>query len=217
MEPPTKIMVVDDDPFIRAIVKKTLERAGHSVTEYEDGPAAVKAILHHGPDLVLLDIHMPGQSGLDVIEQIRTKKNDVPIVVLTGESRVETAVEALKLGANDIISKPFEAEELVARVETHIKIRKATRMQTLLSFAGATSHEMNQPLQAILGHIAMLKTALNTNALDHSKDIKTHLEALDKAGNQLVSLARRIQDLDTYRATRYVGNTVIIDLSEEKK
>jgi DNA-binding response OmpR family regulator len=115
-------MVVDDDEFILEIVKKTLEDEGFSVTSVEDGTKALDEFTRVRPDLVILDIRMPGVNGYDILYGIR-KQSEVPIIMLTGITEPDALSWTLDLGANDYIKKPFLPHELAARVRA--KLRRA--------------------------------------------------------------------------------------------
>ncbi|MBN1122308.1 MAG: response regulator transcription factor [Anaerolineae bacterium] len=109
------VLVVDDDPAIRKLVRVNLEKRGYTVRVAADGTKAIDAIKHQLPDLVLLDIVMPGLSGIDVCLWIRTQ-SDVPIIVLSAHDEEDLMIRALDAGADDYVTKPFSYEALLARV-----------------------------------------------------------------------------------------------------
>jgi len=111
-----KILVVDDDPHIREVVRFALERAGHAVREAGDGRVAL-ARLHESPaDLVVLDILMPEIDGLEVCRELR-RKSEVPVLFLSSRDDEVDRVVGLELGADDYVVKPFSPRELVARIK----------------------------------------------------------------------------------------------------
>ena len=115
-----RILVADDDVDIRELVEFKLSTLGHDVVSVADGAAAVEACQAQRPDLAVLDVMMPGVSGLDAIRAIRADPalTDLPVILLTAraqESDVETGFDS---GADDYITKPFSPRELAARVET---------------------------------------------------------------------------------------------------
>jgi DNA-binding response OmpR family regulator len=215
MEQQSTILIADDDPFIRTIIEKTLTREGYSVIIAEDGRQAFELASAEQPDLLLVDLGMPEMTGMEVLIALRHKKSDIPIIVLTAQDDINTVIEALQKGANDFMSKPFEQEELLARVKTHLEAKAATRMKTLLAFAGAACHEMNQPLQVILGRTAMMKENLPKNRTPPNIESEAHINAIEKAGNKLLQLTRRIRDIEKHKIIPYVGNANIVDLGEE--
>jgi two-component system nitrogen regulation response regulator NtrX len=110
------VLVVDDESAIREALRMILEYEGYEVAEAGDGDEAVTMVLSRPPDAVLLDIRMPKLSGLKALEQIRAAGLDVPVLMISGHGNVDTAVEALKLGAQDFLEKPLEREVVLRRV-----------------------------------------------------------------------------------------------------
>jgi two-component system KDP operon response regulator KdpE len=111
----TRILLVDDEPKIRRALAVNLEARGYEVIEAADGEAGVEAALDRVPDVILLDLGLPGIDGQEVIERIRTW-SDVPIIVLSVRSSPHDKVAALDAGADDYVTKPFGIDELLARL-----------------------------------------------------------------------------------------------------
>jgi DNA-binding response OmpR family regulator len=111
-----RVLVVDDDLTVREVVSRYLDRSGYCVTVVGDGLSALEAVRDCTPDLVVLDLMLPGLSGLDVCRRLRTARNGVPIVILTALGEEEDRVLGLELGADDYVIKPFSPRELVLRV-----------------------------------------------------------------------------------------------------
>ena len=120
------ILVVDDEPRIVDIARDYLARAGFQVTAAADGPAALEAARRDRPDLVVLDLGLPGMDGLDVARRLR-EGGDVPIVILTARDEEVDRILGLELGADDYVTKPFSPRELVARVRA--VLRRGERAQ----------------------------------------------------------------------------------------
>ena len=110
------VLVVDDDPPVRRMLERTLAAEGHAVTTAADGGAALAAVEREAPDLVILDVAMPGIDGLAVTQRLRGKGITAPILLLTARDAVSDRVEGLDAGADDYLTKPFAVEELIARV-----------------------------------------------------------------------------------------------------
>jgi two-component system, OmpR family, response regulator RegX3 len=110
-----RILVVDDEPAMVGAVTALVGTAGHQVITAYDGETALRRFDEEGPDLVLLDLAMPGRDGVEVCREIRTHSR-TPIIVLTGESDELAKVEALDAGADDYVTKPFGKQELLARI-----------------------------------------------------------------------------------------------------
>jgi len=128
-----EILVVDDDGHIREVVRFALERAGHTVREAPDGRAALAAVRQRMPDLVVLDIVMPEEDGLQTCRQLR-QHSRVPIIFVSSRDDELDRVLGLELGGDDYVSKPFSPRELVARVGAVLR-----RLQPMASGATAGS------------------------------------------------------------------------------
>ena len=114
------VMVVDDDGHIREVMRFALERAGHSVIEAHDGRAALEAFEAHRIDVVILDIIMPEEDGLEVCRKLRAK-SQVPILFLSSRDDELDRVLGLELGGDDYVTKPFSPREVVARVKAMLR------------------------------------------------------------------------------------------------
>jgi len=111
------ILVVDDEKLIRWSLKERLTREGYSVNEAEDGKSAAVSLDREAPDLVLLDMRLPDTDGLSILRGVQDRYPDLPVIVITAYSTVDTAVEAMKLGAYDYVAKPFNMDELAITVK----------------------------------------------------------------------------------------------------
>ena len=122
MEKKAHILVVDDEQYVRELLKRTLEQEGYAVTLAADGSSALVRLREQTPDLVLLDIRMPDLTGYQVLERIR-EQFDVPVIMLTGVLEPTAVEQSVGLGADDYIRKPFNTRVLLARIEA--KLRRA--------------------------------------------------------------------------------------------
>jgi DNA-binding response OmpR family regulator len=116
----TSILVVDDDADIRTLVSELLQRAGHRVIQAPDGESGLKLFYAQQPDLVLLDVSMPGLDGWEVLMRIR-ELSDVPVLMLTARAGELEKVRGLRGGADDYVTKPFGRQELLARVDAALR------------------------------------------------------------------------------------------------
>jgi DNA-binding response OmpR family regulator len=114
------VLVVDDDPDIRGLLRELLDRRGYVVSEARDGHEALRAVFEKRPDLVVLDITMPGLDGWKTLERIR-ELSDVPVVMLTAKATELEKTRGLRAGADDYVTKPFGRQELLARVEALLR------------------------------------------------------------------------------------------------
>ena len=115
-----KILVVDDDPAINEMLTIVLEAEGFHTSSVTDGAEAVQAFRSFHPDLILLDLMLPGMNGIDICREIR-KESAVPIVMLTAKTDTVDVVLGLESGADDYITKPFKPKELVARIRARLR------------------------------------------------------------------------------------------------
>ena len=115
-----RILVVDDEPQIRRIMRTTLIGAGYEVDDARTGEDAVEKVGRFRPDLVLLDINMPGMSGLDLCRELRTN-TDLAIIMLTVRNEESDKIAALDAGADDFVTKPFSTPELLARIRAVLR------------------------------------------------------------------------------------------------
>jgi len=118
-----KILVVDDEEHIIELVELYLRKEGYRVVSAQDGDAAIEKFSVEKPDLLVLDIMLPGADGLDVLRQVR-KTSRVPVIMLTARESEVDKVVGLELGADDYLTKPFSARELVARVKAVLRRAK---------------------------------------------------------------------------------------------
>lgn len=122
-ESPSRILVVDDDPTVSEVVARYLERDGYVVETVGDGRTALDRALAEPPDLVVLDLMLPGIDGLEVCRRLRALA-PVPIVILTARGQESDRIIGLELGADDYVAKPFSTKELVARVRAVLRRAK---------------------------------------------------------------------------------------------
>jgi DNA-binding NtrC family response regulator len=121
------ILIVDDEKLIRWSLKERMTREGHSVREAEDGKAAAAALDAELPELILLDMKLPDTDGLTILRSVVERAPELPVIILTAYSTVDTAVEAMRLGAYDYISKPFEMDELAITVKRALEASSLRR------------------------------------------------------------------------------------------
>ncbi len=129
-QPPIRVLIVDDEPAIRRALRPPLAELGFQITEASRGEEALQ-LLHSAPvDVVLLDINMPGIGGIETLRRIRAFAPRLPVLMVTVRDGEEEKVEALELGADDYVTKPFSVRELVARIRTaHRRVHAPARVE----------------------------------------------------------------------------------------
>lgn len=120
-----RILVVEDEPSIREVVSLYLRRAGYQVTVVEDGQAALETLVGELPDLVVLDLMLPGVDGLEITRWLR-ERGDTPIIMLTARREERDRIAGLEMGADDYVVKPFSPQELVSRVRAVLRRTQAS-------------------------------------------------------------------------------------------
>ena len=157
------ILVVDDVPANLRLLVDLLSRKGYEVRPAPNGERALSAARSQPPDLILLDIMMPGMSGYDVCRALKADETtrDIPVIFLSALDEVLNKVEAFAVGAVDYVTKPFERKEVLARVETHLKIRGLqiqleAQVAELNAFAHTVAHDLKTPLAIVQGFADMV-------------------------------------------------------------
>src|ERR1700760_904746 len=118
-----EVYIVDDDPAVRTTLSAVFTRVGYQVTCFADGAALVAAARIGIPLCIILDVHIPGKSGLDILKQLNAQDYPVPIFMMSGQGDIAMAVDAIKNGALDFIEKPFRGSDVIERVEAAIEAR----------------------------------------------------------------------------------------------
>jgi DNA-binding response OmpR family regulator len=158
------IMIVDDQPANLRLLEEMLRRQGHEVRSFPLGRLALAAAMKNPPDLILLDIDMPEMNGYEVCERLRATRelSDIPVIFLSVLSETQDKVKAFLSGAADYISKPFQLEEVYARVKTHLKLHEMQRALT------DQNERLEQAVAARTRELAEANQRLTI--LDHSKN-----------------------------------------------
>lgn len=154
-----RIFLVDDSKSNLALLGEMLEANGYQVFTATDGESALRKVQSITPDLILLDIEMPGANGVDVCRLIKRRQDlcDVPIIMMTSLTSLTDKVEAFKAGCVDYITKPLQLEEVKARVDAHLQIR---RLQSQLCARNAALEKTNLELKEALDNIETLSGLL---------------------------------------------------------
>lgn len=137
----TRVLVVEDDESHALAVGVGLGREGFDVLSVTDGPSALRAIAEHSPDVVLLDVMLPGLSGIDVCRQIRESGSSVPVIMVSARSEELDVVVAMEVGADDYVAKPYRIRELVARIRAVLRRGHLRQGQGLEDLGGDPDDE----------------------------------------------------------------------------
>lgn len=134
------ILVIEDDKTLRDGLVMNLTAQGYSVISAADGEDGMKKALNGLADLIILDIMLPGWSGLDILSELREQGDDVSVLIVSARNAISNKIEGLELGADDYVTKPFELRELFARVEAILRRRRNGQQADILSFGDVVIH-----------------------------------------------------------------------------
>jgi len=180
------ILVVDDEMGPRESLKMILN-PHYNVYTADRGAQAVEMLKQHPVDLVTLDLKMPGFSGINVLEKVKQHDPDIEAIIITGYGSLDTAIEGLRLGAFDYISKPFDVNHILALVRRGLERRnaKAQLRQVKSDFLSNISHELRTPLSVVVGFVYLL---LNQVIGKLTEDQQKVLETVYRNSEELLEL-----------------------------
>ena len=148
------ILVVDDDPYIQQALEDRLVALGYGVVVSADGKKALEIVERHRPQLILLDIEIPGMRGLDVLKEIRRRELDIPVIMITAYGSIDVAVQAMKEGAYDFIPKPFKPGHI------GLVVQKAIERQRLRTEVNLLSEEVDRRYRLVTGGSSKMEKAI---------------------------------------------------------
>ena len=155
-----KILVVDDERTNRTLLASRLRREGHEIAECASGEEAIEAIQGDTFDLVMLDVVMPGLSGMEVLKHIRAEATpaELPVIMVTARDTSEDVVEALEEGANDYVTKPLDFPVVLSRVQVQIRLRRLSELKD--EFLRIASHDLKNPITSVRSFASFLQQML---------------------------------------------------------
>ncbi|MBF0216388.1 MAG: response regulator [Candidatus Omnitrophica bacterium] len=216
-----KILIVDDKAVNRQLLRAILFVAdpGYIISEADSGQAALEAVSSEQPDIILLDVVMPGMDGYEVCEKLKLdiRTSLIPILFITSLDKTEDMVKCFAVGAADYIMKPINPEEIKARVRTHLRIRTAElerleseRIMTVNDMVATYNHNMNQPLMVVYTYLNLLLACAEGN----DKMIKT-CQKIRVELDKMNMILREIRSIQTPERTGYVGDSGMFKLDHE--
>ncbi len=178
-----RILVIDDDKDIRFNLSSILKDEGYDVLAVEDGREALKTVQNNSPNLVLLDIRLPSMNGMEILEKLKRIDKDLLIIMLTAYVEVKDAVKAMKLGAFDYVTKPFDNEELI------LIIKKALQTQYLSREVAELRKKLGEkkPIEEIMGESPQIKQALKQVELIAPTNMTVIIQGESGTGKELIA------------------------------
>jgi two-component system OmpR family response regulator len=205
---PTRLLLVDDEPSLREPLAEYLTRQGFVVRQAEDAAKARSALLEETPDLVLLDIMMPGEDGLSLCRHLTESKN-LPVILLTAKGEAMDRIVGLEIGADDYVAKPFEPRELVARIRSVLrraaKPPPTTDDDALYEFEGWRLDPLKRKLTDSAGTVVPISSAefrLLVAFLTHPRRVLDRDQLLDMVQGREAHLFDRAVDNQVSRLRR---------------
>jgi CheY-like chemotaxis protein len=220
-EPRATLLVVDDLPANRDLMVRRLERSGFQVLAAGSGPEALELVRRGSVDMVLLDIMMPGMTGIDVLRTLRATRSPaaLPVIMVTAKTDSEDVVEALSLGANDYVTKPIDYPVALARIETHLRTTRAIRVEA------AAAVEPRSPAQAVPGSVlggryrldqpiggGSFGTVFRARHLELNRDVAVKVLATS-AGTDPEALARFRREGDSACRVQHPNAVAVFDFA----
>lgn len=192
--PQDTLLIVDDVPANVSVLFDFFNHKGFKVLVAQDGKRAIKTVNTVLPDIVLLDVMMPGIDGFEVCRTLKSQPEtrDIPIIFMTALTELVDKVKGFELGAADYITKPIQQEEVLSRVITHLNIRKLQqqlqkRNAELEAFSRTVAHDLKNPLSAIITLTDLLLESLGTHSFSESKAQK-HLQFVSQSGQKMLEI-----------------------------
>jgi DNA-binding response OmpR family regulator len=183
---PKRILIIEDEPTLQLLLEERLQHEGYAVAAESDGVAGLEAALREPFDLIVLDIMLPGKSGLDVCLDLRQRRVQTPILMLTARGLITDKVVGLKFGADDYLTKPFDALELLARIEALLRRTALTRDgpdvyqfdSVLVNFRGAEVKRDGNPI-----HLSALEFRLLQYFIERRGTVLSREELMKEVWN----------------------------------
>ena len=213
------IIVIDDDDAVLLSVNKILSKAGFHVETFEDGVSGLEGVTELKPDLVVVDLRMPGLSGMEVINRVSEMDPYIIIVVITGYATIDTAVEAIKSGAYDFLPKPFSPDELRVIVNRGLEHRQLLQESHRLEierellkrqFVTLVSHQLKTPLVAVHQYLDTLKQLGDTP--DTASKRQDWLERCLKRTDEVLAIIKDWLTLSKVESGSLTGEILRVDL-----
>ena len=220
-----KILIIEDDAVHRTVVDNILSDEGFTVITAINGQEGIEAVLKEKPDLVITDIRMPVKDGYAVCRELRDNPltRFIPVVILTANHAQEDLVYGFEQGAFDYILKPFENQELMARVNAAVKFKELRdeliaekQKSVLFELAGAAAHELNQPLTILKTSAYIFRDKYNKKLLS-DEEFDKYLTKIERSVDRMSKIIEKMNSLKEYKTKDYARGQKIINLTDTEE
>lgn len=207
---PKTILMIEDDPSTRDLVRMACHGQNFNLVEAENGEKGMEILAKATPDLVLLDLNLPGLSGMDVCRQLRSEGTQVPIIMITGKTDTIDVVVGLEVGADDYVTKPFEVRELIARMGAHLRRSEQAvtyqQPKTRFEFPGLTIDMNSRQVWRDGNEVVLTLTEFNLLSLLASQagQVVSRGELLRKVWGYEIEIETRTVDAHIYRLRKKI-------------
>ncbi len=201
-QPPDKILIVDDEADITRILTLHLNDAGYLTESAENGEQALQLLRSDGHALVLLDVRMPGISGVEVLNQLRGIGLDTAVIMMTAHGNENLVTECMKAGAADYVPKPFDMDDLLRRIHRALDNRRIMKEKLLLErekedFFFMLSHDLKNPITAVIGSIDIVRGGRLGPVRHEQAD---YLQSAVESCEEVVAIIDNLLDIQRYNA-----------------
>jgi len=219
-----KILVIDDLPENVFMLQDRLENEGYEVITAYDGKSGIDKALNDLPDLVLLDVMMPGITGLEVCTTLVSNPatSNIPIILVTAKAGAEDTKEGLEAGAYDYIKKPFNRIELLARVNSALKLSEATKRlvdsekrNTFAATVVTANHKIKQPLTLMSLSLAAIKRELNKDEVS-KENIQKRLSYIESGIMEINDVLNQLNSIKKPIFSEYIKNIKMIEVDKKE-
>jgi signal transduction histidine kinase len=216
---PARVLVIDDEEVVRDSCARVLRGDGHTVAGAEDGNKGLTLFGEFRPDLVLVDLKMPGKTGMEVLEELQRTDPDVIKIVITGHGSVSSAVDAMKRGAYDFVPKPFSPDEISLTVARGLEKRRLLQESNALrlrqerirrNMVSLVSHELSAPLSATIQHMEVILAGMAGEVAPGTREL---IEICNRRLRDMLDLLRTWINLAVLDPTKMAEHFEKLDLS----
>lgn len=217
------ILIIDDNKFLAdALTELTLRPSGYCVVHADNGQSGLEMVTIHKPDVIMLDMNLPGLTGLEVLADLRQKHSQTPVIFMTMFGSENLAVEAFRLGAVDYLAKPFsdeDVEQAILRALSNAQLPDAEdgaaydliAAQTVRQTAVTLSHYINNHLMALTGGLSLLQENLQNEFPNHPLASKVLTDGQTSVG-RIEQVMRALQQITEVRHVPYYDDVHMIDV-----